>query len=321
MMPKYKYSQNIAIDDIVYLNSHTNHRNFSNWPTISDEMVGKYLIDETVRECELGNFLICRHNDVPIGFVSIVEQGWDTQFFGFKCYKINKLLAVDYIHPIERINLIQDMILTCMNRFALDAKLILSDIDSWDFEQNQALQICQFRYILAWIDGFYTGSCFSIDFPKGHSASLYEDYDYSAIKKFIGKTYFRGGRFYLDSSFRQSNPRLIYESLFENAIINDIVYVYRIEGRAVGVFISKKPTYIDPLRISISALRFLLVDPEYRRMNVATNLYKSFVNYLLPYSDLITTGLEVHNIPSMNLHANLNFYFNFTHNAYHLWRK
>lgn len=60
-------------------------------------------------------------------------------------------------------------------------------------------------------------------------------------------------------------------------------------------------------------------DPEFRNQRIAYKLFVKTLEYLKNKSDLITTGLEVHNLPSLNLHSKIGFRFNYTHNVYHWW--
>jgi GNAT superfamily N-acetyltransferase len=115
----------------------------------------------------------------------------------------------------------------------------------------------------------------------------------------------------------------MYSSLVRTSYESgQILLSYRVKGQPVGLFICKRITtfpHFDGLRVA--PLRFLIVDPQFRGQKIAQDLFIRTVNYLKDYCDLVVTGLEIHNMPSLNLHVKLSFSFNYTHNAYHWWNQ
>jgi GNAT superfamily N-acetyltransferase len=113
----------------------------------------------------------------------------------------------------------------------------------------------------------------------------------------------------------------MYSSLVRSSFESgNILLSYRVKGQPVGLFICKQTkTYSQFAGLRVALLRFLLVDPQFRGRKIAQDLFIRTVNYLKENCDLVVTGLEIHNIPSLNLHSKLTFSFNYTHNAYHWW--
>ncbi|MDD2228292.1 MAG: GNAT family N-acetyltransferase [Candidatus Cloacimonetes bacterium] len=308
-------------EDLKYLIDQITIRKYQGWPDVTQSMAKAQLLYEIQSSNESCNCLLFYDKTELCGFVSVERLEWDSRYFKFGCYKIGHLLVDSFLSMSDQCELATEMVKKIMISFASEARFVFSDADSWNEYHNSALQRYGFRYILTWIDGFYFGKGYNVTLPKGHSASLFEPSDYKDINRFVVKSYFEGGRFFLDQNFSSLNPRGIYESLFENSITNgDEVYVYRVEGTPAGIFICKKPyTYTQLNDISVAPLRYLVIDPKYRGQGIASYLYKSFVNHFVKSNHLVLTGLEIHNIPSLNLHSKLEFNFNYTHNAYHAW--
>ncbi len=96
--------------------------------------------------------------------------------------------------------------------------------------------------------------------------------------------------------------------------------VYRIKNQPIGLFICEKIVTYGPFsNLLVAPLRFLVVDPKFRNKKAAYSLFLNTLEYLKDKSDIITTGLDIHNLPSLNLHSKIGFKFNYTHNTYHWW--
>jgi len=296
-------------------------RKYSGWDNASPEAARARLLFDIESSINRGNCLIFYNGSGPCGLICIDKQDWDSIYFNLDCYKISHLLVCERLQTFDQIELASLMISQAIGRFAAGARFVFSDADSWNEYHNVALQQRDFRYVLSWVDGFYAGPKFKINLPDGHSADIINSQDIAPIKKFVAEAYFRGGRFFMDANFASLNPIGIYHSLFDNSLKNgDLVFVYRIEGKPVGIFISKNHQVYEQFNnLSVAHLRYLVVDDCYRGHGIASNLFMSFVNYLTTVSTLIVTGLEVHNTPSLNLHSKLGFKLNYTHNAFHAW--
>ena len=71
--------------------------------------------------------------------------------------------------------------------------------------------------------------------------------------------------------------------------------------------------------IRVSNARYMVVDPIRRNENIGYNLMRGTLNYLNGMCDVMRTGLELHNMPSLNLHSKIAFKYNYSHNLFHWW--
>lgn len=278
------------------------------------ELISNRLKDSLVFSYTVNNEIIV------LAIVHILE--WDSDYFGYKCASIddvfynyssdNELLLQAFnktFHEIEKEAILNNI------------KFMSVSVNADDSVISAALQVCNFKYILTWINGIYNSKK-KIEFNNSNfGVDIIKESEIEYYKQLAAKYYFKGGRFYLDKNFDTS----IVDNMYSNLVMssfknNDIMLSYRSEGRSLGLFICKKILRYDQLEnLRVAPLRYLVIDPEVRQKHIGYELFAGTINYLLDSCDIITSGLEVHNLPSLNLHTKLNFKFNYTHNLFHWW--
>jgi len=260
-----------------------------------------------------------------IALLSFRTLDWDTSHFGFPSGSIDFFLKREGTDKATLRDAL-DLILSSLKAFCDKSKMRFVSIfvDSWDFEIQLALQKMGFRYISTSISGFLPTSR---EFPEkedfsGSIGNIQEE-EIGFFKRVSASNYFSGGRFYLDPNFDKSLVQKMYENLVENSYRNqEFVLVYRINSDPVGLFICNRITIYESFaNLRVAPLRFLVVAPEYRGKQIGLEVFRETIRTLRPKCDLITTGLEVHNMQSLNLHSKLGFKFNFTHNVFHFWNE
>jgi len=311
-------------EDIYSFLKHTDYRKFNLWPNVTPENVARFLSEEIDRVWGTGRILGAVRPDGIIALLVFENLDWDSQHFGFECANIRYLLTSRTSDDLI-IRKCLKQILGTFQEYCVesDIRFVAAAVDSWDFRKSFALQAANFRYVLTWLDGFLAGSSELPEVMNDAEVSIIEPDEIHFFATISSEYYFNGGRFYADPGFDKRKVDRMYaniiQSSFEN---NDIMLVYRIKGQPVGLFISKKiVTYRPFSELRVAPLRFLIVDPRFRGRKVAQDLFVQTVKYLKNDSDLITTGLEIHNLPSSNLHSKLGFRFNYTHNVYHWWNR
>lgn len=322
-MIKIKAANSYDKDRIYSFLKHTKYRKFNLWPNVTDDNIAKFLFEEINKIQNTGKvFFATLHNEIVV-LLALNNLHWDTQHFGFKCAKIEYILTNKnlYNSVIEK-SLEQILVMFQKHCLESNIKFVSVNIDSWDIVTSLALQKSGFRYILTWIDGVFA------DFNKlpviknDAEVGIIRPDEIAYFAK-ISSSYFKGGRFYFDSNFKIQLVDKMYADLIKNSYENnDIMIVYRIKNKSAGLFICKKiVSYKTFSNLKVAHLRYLVVDPEFRNKKVGYNLFVRTIEYLKDKSDLITTGLEIHNLPSLNLHSKIGFKFNYTHNVYHWWNK
>jgi GNAT superfamily N-acetyltransferase len=284
--------------------------------------VANYLNDDICQPRNHNNLITALDGDRLVALMTYSDLDWDTRHYGYKSGYIQYLLTDNSLDQ----NLIRQSLYRVLSLFkqrCRDKKIefVSADLDSWDFMKSFALQRVNFKYILTQIDGFVK--------EKIDPIQVFDDVEVSSIKsdeieyfeKLAAHSYFFGGRFYADPGFDRVRVDQMYANLVRSSYENgQILLSYRVNGKPVGLFICKRiVSYPHFGGLRVAPLRFLIVDPQFRGRKIAQDLFIQTVNYLKDSCDLVETGLEIHNMPSLNLHVNLSFSFNYTHNAYH-WR-
>ncbi len=245
---------------------------------------------------------------------------WDTTHFGFKCAVIDQYYFDNRVSS-EVLKRIFKEILEYAK--SINVQFLSMSVNSWDTIVSDILQFNKFRYILTWLDGSYTPTeKIPVLYPD-HQVSLLNETEISTYQEIAKKQYFKGGRFYLDNNFEIEKVNNMYSELIYSSYKNeDIMLSYKINDEPVGLFVCKKIQIIGKKNsIKVAPLRFLVIRNDVRAKQIGKDLFARTLNYLSDKSDIITTGLEIHNLKSLNLHSSLKFKYNYTHNVFHWWNK
>lgn len=301
------------------------YQRFSNWPGVYVQGVASNLFDDICNyKQSSGRLITANAGNQLLALLIFSDMIWDSKHYEFPCRCVHHILSDNRLDQ-NLINLALDQMLCSFNKISLDEKIkfVSADLGSWDFNKSFALQKLGFRYVLTQIDGFVKDKIHFDSKDDDVEVGIINPDEIDFFEKLSKRSYFLGGRFYADSGFDRGKVNQMYALLVRNSYENgQILLSYRIKGQPVGLFISKRiETYPHLGGVRVAPLRFLIVDPMFRGKNIARDLFIRTVNFLRERSDLITTGLEVHNIPSLNLHVKLSYYFNYTHNAYHWWNR
>jgi GNAT superfamily N-acetyltransferase len=296
---------------------------FNNWPNISKEDV-KYYLNQEMRKQYPGKYLrVAIYEEEIIAVILAHELNWDSVHFGFKCYSIKQFLVNQNTSQDIQIKCIE-AILREFITYATNEKIrfVSISIDSISPVLSKALQSFKFNYILTWLDGFIE-TPIKLNEQVSDLINLKIDYlekpELDYFKRLASENYFKGGRFYYDYLFDVEKVNQMYSSLVENSFSEDnLLFVIRENDMPVGLFICKSfVKYFS--KISVAPLRYLLIDPKYRGKGYGKRLFIMTMRKIGNQVDLITTGFEIHNYISLNLHKDLGFNFNFSHNVFHFW--
>ena len=321
-MIKIKSANSYDKDRIYSFLKHTKYRKFNLWPNVTDDNIAKFLFEEINEIQNTGKiFIATLHNEI-VALLALNDLIWDTHHFGFKCAKVEYILTNTFLDN-SIVEKALEQLLIELKKYCIrsEIKFVAASIDSWDIFTNLALQKAGFLYILTWIDGIFKNYNKLVEIRDDTEVSIIKPEEVDYFTKISSINYFKGGRFYFDINFDRQLVNKMYANLIKNSYDNnDIMLVYRIKKQPVGLFICKKIVKYNSLsNLKVAPLRYLVVDPEFRNKKVAYKLFIETLKYLKDKSDLITTGLEIHNLPSLNLHSKIGFKFNYTHNVFHWW--
>jgi GNAT superfamily N-acetyltransferase len=297
---------------------------FTYWPYTSlNSYVDLYLDNLNKKSKNDFDIVLELKNEVLV-FIRIGKQDWDTDHFGYNCCKIKMIL----VKPAQDINIFVNKIVpivqTQFKKYLQKehVRFLFADIDSNLRLHNILIQQLGFGLILTWIDGLKNSGMEHFIPAENMSFGELKSEEIKYFSDLSKYHYFKGGRFFQDTLFDSTAVQKMYAQLIENSANSDITLVARLNNRPVGLFVSKKiMEYKWFNSLKVAPLRFLIIDPEYRNQGVGRALFQYTLNYFSDKCDIITTGLEVNNIDSLNLHSKLGFKFSYVHYAYHFWNQ
>ena len=295
---------------------------FRSWPRVTQSNVTEFLFDELSVSNQTQKVFLGTSRGQIVVLLAFHMLKWDSKHFGFPSGQISHLLYNKETDSGLVLLAVKKVLKGLQNYCSREGiRFVAADVDSWNSEVNIALQDVGFQYILSWIDGYsnYVGQIPNL--PDGAEIGFAHPEELSDLSLLSRNHSFKGGRFYLDHRFDSNKVDEMYGELLLNSFqADDVILVYRLKSKPIGVFVCKKITsYSQFSDLRVAPLRYLCVDPKYRKNRVGFDLFAEMLMYLDKQSDLITTGLEIHNTASANLHSKLGFVFNYTHNAFHWW--
>lgn len=297
---------------------------FNLYPNSGNQNIRDYLNEQIGNSIKNDLVIASIQGTEIIALASLRELTWDSNHFGFKCMTIENV----FYNSNKPTDLIKDALALVVERIisiAISKKtnFISVSIGSEDSIASHVIQSNHFEYILTWVDGIYDSQDIIPVFNNEVDVGLLQESELDYYANIAKNHYFKGGRFYLDKNFETALVDKMYSNLVYSSFSNnDIMLSYRIDGKPFGLFVCKKITEINAFnKLKVAPLRFLVIDPKIRKKNVGYELFSNTINYLINKSDIISTGLEINNLASLNLHRKLNFKFNYTHNVFHWWAK
>jgi ribosomal protein S18 acetylase RimI-like enzyme len=298
------------------------YRRFNGWPGADLQSIANYLYDDICQSGNEANLITASNQGRLVALLAYASLDWDTRHYNHKSGHIQHLLTDNSLDQ-TLIEKSLEHVLRMFEQRCIDSgiEFVYADLDSWDFAKSAALQTAHFKYILSRVDGFVKEKIKPIHVFDDVDVSTVRSDEIAFFEKISAQSYFRGGRFYADPDFDQARVDQMYANIVRSSYESkQILIVYRVKGQPVGLFICKRIVdYPHFSGLRVAPLRFLIVDPQFRDRKIAQDLFIHTVNYLKNSCDLVTTGLEIHNLPSLNLHTKLSYRFNYTHNAYHWW--
>jgi len=295
---------------------------FNLYPGVNNLNIQNYLYDLINSSCKDDTVFVYTEDTEIIALVIVKFLDWDSKHFGINCASISNIFVNDHADYRLVEQALSKLLCEIQNHAILEKIRFMSvSINSMENIISAALQSNNFKYILTWVDGIYNSKERMQSNEDEFKVGVIEKSEIEHYKKIASKYYFKGGRFYLDKNFNASLVDSMYSNLITSSYENnDIMLSCRYNGKPLGLFVCKKIVeYPSFNNLLVAPLRYLIVEPEARNKHVGNELFASTINYLLDKCNVISTGLEVHNLPSLNLHLKLNFKINHTHNVFHWW--
>ena len=247
---------------------------------------------------------------------------YESQLLGFTCGTVVNVYHKLGISNQEREKSINKLF-TFLQTFREEKKIkfCFLAVSSWDILLSLAVQQQGFRYMLTWGKCFYNKDR-GLQLPEGFRVSMEKKTEHLDSFVKMTKDYFKGGRFYMDPSIDNAKTDIMYRDLVTSCFHSpayDFIVLFNPENNPVSVFISKKQTYKFKNDFEVHGLRFLLSD----RKNFPGGIGASFLNetsrLLERQASLVDSGIELHNLPSLKIHNDAGYKFNYVYAGYHSW--
>jgi GNAT superfamily N-acetyltransferase/mono/diheme cytochrome c family protein len=295
---------------------------FNLWPRATNEAVADFLAGDVNRIENDGMVFAAGGADKITALLAVEALEWDTRHLGYKCAKIEYLLA-DQTQGPEGMRQSLGRVLAEFREYCAGChvKFAYAAVEGGDPAANWALQEAGFRYVLTWLDGVFQSSNRIPEIAADAEVGPIQREELDYFAELSSRCYFKGGRFYLDGHFDRGQADAVYAALVRSSYDSRcIMLAYRVEGKPQALFICRNiATYGAFGDLRVAPLRYLVVDPRFRNRDVAYRLFIKTLEHLKDKSDLVTTGLEAHNMASLNLHVKVGFRFNCSCNTYHWW--
>lgn len=247
---------------------------------------------------------------------------YDTLLRGFICGAVINIYHKPHINSVERKISINEL-LKFLQKFRKQEKIrfCFIAISNWDNTFSIAAQEHGFNFILTWGKCFYNQDR-ALYLPPGYRVSREKKEENMADFLEMTKDYFKGGRFYLDSVMDNAKTDKMYKDLVTSCFNSpdyDFIVLLNTEESPVAAFISKKETYNFDTDFEVHKLRFLLSNRNRLGKGIAAPFLSETSRLLSAEVGLVESGIEMHNLPSLKIHTDAGYKFNYIYSAYHSW--
>jgi len=240
-----------------------------------------------------------------LGFIICSEDNFDSENFGFSCYRITDLLIFSENYK-ETNNII------CNLLFELERKLasisrpyyitfgLSNNVNNFDQIFNSIVNN-KFYYI-------HTLLTFSSLKQRFESASYYpeeklsiriaNESDAPQVANLAQKS-FKLSRFHLDPFLDKTKASLLLKKSAENSILQgfvDIMFIAEINNKIVGYYSGKK-RYLSDLDKTIGDATISAVDSNYRGLGIFSKMDAHLLNWFAENTDFAEMGTYLANYP------------------------
>lgn len=290
------------------------------WPGITTQKATNFLVHQIIDDAGKNASFSFKKDETLYLYFQLQKLEWDSNHFGYNCWAIKHFYINDHVDFIM-VNEMVEQTSPLFNNYIVHNNIyfLSADIPSQSKNGNYFIQLLGFKFILNWVDGFLLSKNMNVGNENLDVGTIRPE-ELDSICNIAAMSYYKGGRFYSDKRFSVSKVDNLYGAIIRNSFLNnDIVLVCRKDKKPIGSFVIKPYSIFSEMRVA--SIRFILLDPHYRGNSIGYRLFQATLDFLHDKCDLVTTGLESHNVVSLNLHIKSGFRFNYLHNAYHLWNK
>jgi len=251
------------------------------------------------------------------------EDDYDSALLGLKAGGLRNILLRNGLTENQR-ETIYDFALKNYSIFLQDQQygFVFSTCSNWNGTLLNILQRYGYKYILSW------GKCFTINttdckLPHQFEVKIIKLADDLPAILNMAKDYFKGGRFYLDPNIDNTKADQLYYDLIDNSYNNpDVSFCVLYKGKVpIGCIILNYSVLpiVGGKKLKACSVRLLVYNKTEGYKGLSELFLRRTINLLLQENDIVESGVELHNLPSMKIHLNAGFKFNYIYSAFHAW--
>jgi hypothetical protein len=293
------------VDEIIAI-IHKSQLQYHEYSFISEIQLKMYFKNKLVNQLNNSDsfaFAVINKNEV-LGAIVCEKEQFDSEFFGFDCYRITDLLVFSRnLHVVEIVNLLvltlESKLFTNMTPYHIRISL---NNNCYNFGLIfNSLIYNKYYYI-------HTLLTFGSNSEKFEARNYYDkesltiryvkESDVIQVAK-LAQTSFKYSRFHMDPFLDNAKARLLLKRSAENSILNkfvDIMFVAEIKGKVVGYYSAKKK-YIPEFKKTFGDAIISAVDSEYRGLGVFSKLDANLLNWFADHTDFSEMGTYLANFP------------------------
>jgi hypothetical protein len=296
------------IIDVIIKITHRSQLQYHEYSFLSDHQLNKYLEIKFLNQLSNPDafcYAVINNINEISGVIICVKDNFDSDFFGFDCFRITELLvfSTDQQIVIEIVNLLVFAVENNLSKRGLPYYISIGlNNNCKNFHQIfNGLIHNNFYYI-------HTLLTFNSLGQRYKAKTYYEDEDLIIRKVLksdvnqiakLAQTSFKHSRFHLDPNLDNDKAGILLKTSAENSILSefvDIMYVAEIKGKVVG-FYSGKKKYIPEFEKTVGDAVISAIDSEYRGLGIFSKLDANLLNWFADQTDFSEMGTYLVNFP------------------------
>ena len=241
----------------------------------------------------------------PLGLISCCKDSFDSEIFGFACYRISELMIFDCDYPVAN-QVISKLLMSLENILHSKSKpyyltvSLNNNSPGMDYIFN-ALTQNHYYYIHTLLTFSVNCQMFKIlDFSQTENVKIRKsiESDADSIADLAYKS-FKYSRFHLDPNLDNKKACELLKTSAYNSVLYDFVdvmFIAEIEGKIVGYYSAKKNCINEFDKIYGEAV-ISAVDSDYRGLGIFKKLDAHLLNWFYEQTDFAEMGTYLINYP------------------------
>lgn len=281
--------------------------NYHEYSFISDSQLKEYFKNRTIVSLSNKDYYsyIARQDKKLLGLIKCTKDNFDSENFGFPCYRITDLLVFSvntrdiFITIKMLISALEEKLATISKPFHIDISLNNNTHDVGQVFNNIIANNYYYIHTLITFSslknryesqGYYSNENLTIRVVNNQDSLQVSN---------LAQRSFKYSRFHMDPFLDNTKAGLLLKKSAENSILNgfvDVMFVAEIEGKIVGYYSGKK-RIISEFNKTIGEAVISAVDSDYRGHGIFSKMDSHLLNWFADNTDFAEMGTYLINYP------------------------